>query len=161
MSAGSNKGLPVAGTVTHGEPVRIAAEVRDEMLQGLPILMLAEEALIAAAILGLDDPIKGRLRHALAFQARCAMIGDTEGVIAADELIESLICEAAGETESAHGLKAMKKSFKEAWRAAHRLRDMTPDVELREQMVTCILAGDEAGAVACIRRFYAGIGLRI
>jgi DNA-binding GntR family transcriptional regulator len=134
---------------------------REEMLKELPILMLAEEALIAAAIHRLDDHIRGRLRHAMAFQLRCAMIGDTEGVITSDELIESLICEAAGEPQSASELKAMKQPFKDAWRTNNSLRDMKPDVNQREQMVAFILAGDEAGAISCVRRFYASIGQRI
>jgi DNA-binding GntR family transcriptional regulator len=138
-----------------------SSAAREDMLKELPILMLAEEALIAAATHRLDDHIRSRLRHAMAFQVRCAMIGDTEGVITSDELIESLICEAAGETESARELKAMKQPFKDAWRTINSLRDMKPDVSQREQMLTCILAGDEAGAIACIRRFYAGIGERI
>jgi DNA-binding GntR family transcriptional regulator len=162
MRTNSVKEAAVKNSTTHAEasPVEATA-VRHQMLQELPILMLAEEALLAAAINGLDDHIRGRLRHAMAFQVRCGMIGDAEGVITSDDLIESLICEAAGESASARELKAMKQPFKDAWRATHRLRDMKPDVELRMQMVTCILAGDETGAVACIRRFYAGIGQRI
>jgi DNA-binding GntR family transcriptional regulator len=162
MSLDASQEVAVEGSVRHADPCRIAAAAgREAMLQEMPILMLAEEALISAAINRIDDHVRGRLRHAMAFQVRCAMIGDTEGVIAADELIEGLICEAAGETESARELKAMKQPFKDAWRVTNRLRDMKPDVELREQMVTCILAADEAGAVACIRRFYASIGQRI
>jgi DNA-binding GntR family transcriptional regulator len=134
---------------------------RKEILQELPILMLAEETLVAAAIHRLDDQIKGRLRHTMAFQKRCAMIGDAEGLISSDERIDSLICEAAGKAESALELKAMKQSFKDAWHETNRLRDMKPDVNLREQMVACMLAGDEAGAIAFIRRFYAGVSQRI
>jgi DNA-binding GntR family transcriptional regulator len=162
MIIDSIQGISVKDTVNNVEQTQVSmTTARDAMLRELPILMLAEEALIAAAIHRLDDHIRGRLRHAMAFQVRCAMIGDAEGVITSDDVIESLICEAAGEPESARELKAMKQPFKDAWRANNSLRDMKPDVSQREQMLTCILAGDEAGAIACIRRFYAGIGERI
>jgi hypothetical protein len=162
MNIDAIRAAAVKDPARHAKPVSIeGSAARGEMLKELPILMLAEEALITAAIIGLDEHIRGRLRHALAFQARCAMIGDAEGVIRSDDLIESLICEAAGETECARELKAMKQPFKDAWRTTNFLRDMKPDVELRERMVTCILDADEAGAVACVRRFYAGLGQRI
>jgi DNA-binding GntR family transcriptional regulator len=134
---------------------------RDAVLRNLPVFMLAEEGVVAAAARNIAEPMKGRLRHALSFQVRCAMIGDMEGVLAADEHVESLICEAAGQPGAAAELKAMKRAFKRAWLGANKLKDARPDVACREKMVGCILAGDEAGALAEVRRFYSLISNRI
>jgi DNA-binding GntR family transcriptional regulator len=134
---------------------------RSGVLQDLPVFMLAEEGVVAAAARNIDEPMKARLKHALAFQVRCAMIGDMEGVLAADEHIEHMICEAANQPSAAAELKSMKSAFKLAWRAANKLRDVRPDVECRERMVGFIVASDEAGAVAEVRRFYARISARI
>jgi DNA-binding GntR family transcriptional regulator len=136
-------------------------DARHALEAELAIFLLAEEAIVAAAARNIDDPMKARLRHAIAFERRCAQVGDAEGMIAADAAVERLIFEAAGESEAAAELQSMKLKFKQAWTEAHRLRDMSRDADHREQQVASIIAGDEVGAVAAIRRFFADIRTRI
>ncbi len=143
------------------DDVGLQPHERDAILSSLPLCMLAEEGVVSAAVRNIDETLKARLKHAMAFQLRCAMIGDVDGVLASDQLVESLICQAAREPAAAHELKVIKRSFKEAWRSANRLRNMKPDVDHRDRLVSCIVAGDEPGALATVRQFYAGIGSRL
>lgn len=113
-------------------------------LEGRAMLerQIARDAALAVVRSGLTPEQRQKLLDQLIFMERCAVVGDIEGYIRENNILELHIAALSERAEDFATLLLMKRTFRRAWIARNWLGDLIEPVRLRTRLIHAILAGD-------------------
>jgi DNA-binding GntR family transcriptional regulator len=140
--------------VVDGESVIVRPLDAGAMLAKLPRRRELEISIARAAALNASEDQLKAMQASELVQRRCAMIGDMDGLMAAERELERLLVAASGLAEEGAELKAVKQEFRRAWCSANRLRNFTNVANIRTALVAAIAARDADAAEEQIHVFF-------
>jgi DNA-binding GntR family transcriptional regulator len=114
---------------------------------------IARDAALAVVRSGLTPAQRQKFHDQLSFMERCARVGDIEGYIRENNILELHLAALSERAEDFATLILMKRAFRRAWIARNWLGDLIEPVELRTRLVHAILAGDHHQAELAVDAF--------
>jgi DNA-binding FadR family transcriptional regulator len=136
-----------------GDDIVVAAVDRASLMHQMEKREPLEKAIAHAAAVKATASQRETIAGAVTLMKRSAMVGDMEGYMNADRVLEKLIGEVAALPESFEKLVAIKRDFRRAWCAHNRLRDLNVPAELRQNLAEAITKGDAQAAVDAVHYF--------
>jgi DNA-binding GntR family transcriptional regulator len=137
-----------------GDMIAVRPLDPDAMFATLPRRREIEIAIArAAAEKASVEDLKG-LQSSQMLQNRCAMVGDLDGLIQAESVLERQLINASGLHAEGEELREIKQEFRRAWCARNRLRDFTDAAKIRDELVQAIARRDPDAAERQIQVFF-------
>jgi DNA-binding GntR family transcriptional regulator len=137
-----------------GVHVAVKALDQNAMFATLPRRMELEIRIVRAAAEKATDAQLRAMRASEALQSRCALVGDMEGLMAAERVLERLLAEASGLLADGAELREIKVEFRRAWCAVNRFRSFTNVSSIRTELVAAVAQRNPDAAEAQVRVFF-------
>jgi DNA-binding GntR family transcriptional regulator len=137
-----------------GDTIAIRPLDTDAMFATLPRRREIEIAIARIAAEKASNADIKALQSSQMLQNRCAMVGDLDGLIQAESVLEGRLIEASGLHAEGEELREIKQEFRRAWCAKNRLRDFTDAARIRDELVQAIARRDPDAAERQIHVFF-------
>ncbi len=132
---------------------RVAPIDREALLPKLEVRFALEQEVAEAAAGNVSAINRQEVAMLVGNLRRAALVGDIDGYMRSDRLLEKALAAASGIPETAAKLSGIKSELRRAWCAQNRLGDLSVPADLSGALVDAILNEDAKGAREAVSRF--------